>query len=90
MPLVITSVGGGHTDTHFADRINVWHGWHVPGLKVKLYVACNISRDLKTTTIILFDVSHIVFWQMCLSYFKKLFHNVGQHKIVNIRTNKHI
>ena len=61
MPLVITSVEAGCTDTHFVDKINLWCGWHAPGLEIKLYMAYNIIRDLKTTTIMLFGVSHIVF-----------------------------
>ena len=31
-----------------------------PGLKIKLYMTYNISKDLKTTTIMLFGASHIV------------------------------
>ena len=61
MPLVITSVEGRRTDTHFVDKINLWCGWHAPGLEIKLYMAHNTIRDLKTTTIMLFGVSHIVF-----------------------------
>ena len=52
MPLVVTSIGGGHIDTHFGDKMNLWCGQHAPGLKIILYMAYNISRDLKTTTII--------------------------------------
>ena len=62
MPLVITSVGGGHTDTHFTDKINLWCGRHALDLEIILYMAYNIIRDLKTTTIMPFGVSHIIFW----------------------------
>ena len=61
IPLVITSVEGGHTDMHVVDKINLWCGRHAPGLEIKLYMAYNIIRDLKTTTIMLFGVFYIVF-----------------------------
>ena len=39
--LAITSNGGGHTDMHFTDKINLWCSQHAPGLKIKLYMAYN-------------------------------------------------
>ena len=34
MPLVITSVRDGYTDTHFMDKINLWCDRHAPGLEI--------------------------------------------------------
>ena len=62
MPLVITSIDGGHPDMDFTDKIILRCGLHAPGLEIKLYMAYKITRDLKTTTIMLFAVSLIVFW----------------------------
>ena len=64
MPLVITSVEGRRTDMHVVDKINLWCGWYAPGLEIKLYMAYNIIRDLKTTTIMLFGV-FILFFGSC-------------------------
>ena len=62
MPLVITSVGVA-TQTRTSQIRSIYGVASMsPDLEIKLYMANNIIRDLKTTTVMLFGVSHIVFW----------------------------
>ena len=68
MPLVITSVEGGCADMYFVDKINLWCGRHAPGLEIKLYMAYNIIRDLKTTTIMLFVCFSYCFFGSCANH----------------------